>query len=519
MLAGGPASILTGSPRYPGHSFSFRYDMSGINRRVFVISDLHLGGVYPEPGSKSRGFRICTHPADVAGFIGKLAALPDKPAVELVINGDLVDFLAESDGNSGWSPFTADAASALAKFKAIVARDQVIFDALREFLSRGHRLVLTLGNHDLELCFPAIRDALKDAIGAHGSADFEFLHDGEAYRVGDALIEHGNRYDAWNMVDYDALRHIRSLQSRAQPVPKDQLFHPPAGSLMVAEVINPIKKSYAFIDLLKPETGATVPLVLALEPGYRALLAKAAKFRFQGREHKLAAAAMPAFGGDISSSGGSADFGSDISSSAAPGSGDELDQELRKVLGAESAGFISGMAQAGNGGSQIGSDISSGLIERGLSFLGLLTAKAHSDYEKRLPLLFTAFQPLVKDATFDPAVETASEYLNAAKDLAQNGIKHVIFGHTHMAKRISLPSGGWYLNSGTWADVLQFPAEIMSGTREESLAKLQQFAQLMVSGDFSAWTTFRPTYVRLDVAENGTVANAELVKYTSSDSL
>ena len=488
--------------------------MGGIARRVFIISDLHLGGVYPEAGSKSRGFRICTHTADVAAFIRKLAALPSSPAVELIVNGDLVDFLAEVDGAGGWSPFTAEAAAALNKFNAIVARDQVVFDALREFLGRGHRLVLTLGNHDLELCFPAVRAALRDAIGAHGTADFEFFHDGEAYQVGDALIEHGNRYDAWNMVDYDALRHIRSLQSRLQPVAKEQVFHPPAGSFMVAQVINPIKKSYAFIDLLKPETGATVPLVLALEPGYRSLLAKAAMFRFQGREHKLAAAAMPAFGGDISSGSGSSDFGSDISS-ASPGGGDVLDQELKAVLGDASADFHSGMSQLDSTGS-IGSDISSGLIERGLSFLGLLTAKAHSDAEKRIPLLFTAFQPLVKDASFDPSVETAPEYINAARDLAQNGIRHVIFGHTHMPKRISLPSGGWYLNSGTWADVLQFPAEVLSGTREQSLAKITQFTQLMISGDFSEWTTFRPTYVRLDVGSDGKVAAAELVHYVES---
>lgn len=493
--------------------------MSGITRRVFVISDLHLGGVYPDPpGSGSRGFRICTHAADVATFIGKLTALPSSPAVELVINGDLVDFLAEADSGGGWSPFTADAANALKKFKAIVARDQVVFDALRAYLAQGHRLVLTLGNHDLELCFPAVRAALRQAIGATGAADFEFYHDGEAYQVGDALIEHGNRYDAWNMVDYDALRHIRSLQSRGQPVAEDQAFHPPAGSFMVAGVINPIKASYAFIDLLKPETGATVPLVLALEPGYRALLAKAAKFRFQGREHRLAAAAMPAFGGDISSGGGTADFGSDISASSS-GPGDAIDQELRKVLGEESAGFMSGLAQLSDTRGQIGSDISSGLIDRGLSFLRLLTAKAHSDSASRLPLLFTAFQPLVKDASFDPGVETAPEYINAARDLAKNGIRHVVFGHTHMPKRISLPSGGWYLNSGTWADVLQFPAEVISGSRDEALAKLQQFTQLMIKGDFTEWTTFRPTYVRLDVADNDTVANAELRNYSESHSL
>ncbi len=497
--------------------------MSALSRRVFVISDLHLGGVYPNPpGSGARGFRICTHAPDVAAFIGRLAAEPVSPPVELVINGDLVDFLAEADSPGGWSPFTADPDLAVQKFQAIAARDQVVFDALKQFLARGHRLVLTLGNHDLELSFPAVRQALRDLIGATGAADFEFFHDGEAYLVGDALIEHGNRYDVWNMVDYDALRHIRSLQSRRQPVPSEQLFHPPAGSFMVAEVINPIKTSYAFIDLLKPETGATVPLVLALEPGYRSLLAKAAKFRIQGREHRLAGAAMPAFGGDISSgmSGSTMDFGSDISASPGSGGKDELDLALEQVLGADSAGFSSGLAALAPPGGQIGSDISSGgLIDRGLSLLRLLTAKAHSDSAGRLPLLLTAFQPLLKDNSFDPATETAPEYINAARDLAQHGIRHVVFGHTHMPKRIGLPSGGWYLNSGTWADVLQFPREILSGTRDEALAKLQEFTQLMIKGDFSEWTIFQPTYVRLDVGGDGAVANAELCRYTEAGPL
>jgi hypothetical protein len=67
--------------------------------------------------------------------------------------------------------------------------------------------------------------------------------------------------------------------------------------------------------------------------------------------------------------------------------------------------------------------------------------------------------------------------------------------------------------------VLQFPTEVVKGTKEEALIKLQRFAQLMVSGDFSEWTTFRPTYVRLDVGEDGTVANPELRSYVETDPL
>lgn len=492
------------------------------SRTVYVISDLHLGGAYPDPNrTGDRGFRICTHAPEVGDFIKALAAKPVTPPIELVINGDLVDFLAEGDEPGKWSPFTMDSDAAVRKFKAIAGRDQVIFDALREFLARGHKLVLLLGNHDLELSLPAVREALGELIGAAGK-NFVFFYDGEAYRVGDALIEHGNRYDVWNMVDYDGLRRIRSLQSRGQPVPEDIGFRPPAGSFMVATVINPIKTSYSFIDLLKPETGATVPLVLALEPGYRSMVAKAAMLRFQGREHKLAAAAMPGFGGDISAETSGGDFGSDISSAGGGGgSGADraLDAELARVMGDAGAGFTASLKSL-DGSSGIGSDISAmSVIKEGLSFFKMLTAKAHSDAESRLPLLLTAFQPLLKDQSFDPAVETAPEYINAAKDLAKNGTRHVVFGHTHLPKRIGLPDGGWYLNGGTWANVLQFPSQILAGTRDQALARVRRFTEMMTQGDYSEWTTFQPTYVRLDLGPDGVVSQAELYKYTSADAV
>jgi UDP-2,3-diacylglucosamine pyrophosphatase LpxH len=487
-------------------------------RSVYVISDLHLGGAYPDPNTKGdRGFRICTHSAEVTAFIASLTAKPTDPSVELVINGDLVDFLAESDGVSKWSPFTQDPADAVRKFKAIAGRDSNIFGALKDFLARGHKLVLLLGNHDIELSLPAVREALIDLIDARGK-NFVFLYDGEAYRAGDALIEHGNRYDAWNMVDYDGLRRIRSLQSRGLPVPEDIGFRPPAGSFMVATVINPIKTAYTFIDLLKPETAATVPLVLALEPGYRGTIAKAAVIKFQSREHKLESAAMPAFGGDISAAGGTVqDFGSDISSMGGPSGGNgadrALDAELSRVMGTDAQQFNSSL-QTLSTGSSIGSDISAmSVIERGLSFIGLLTAKAHTDAAGRLPLLLTAFQPLLKDQTFDPTIETAPEYINAAKELAKNGIKHVVFGHTHLPKRIGLPGGGFYLNSGTWANVLKFPREILSGSHDEALEKLKHFADMMTAGDYSEWTIFQPGYVRLAIGADDQVTSAELCQY------
>jgi hypothetical protein len=39
-----------------------------------------------------------------------------------------------------------------------------------------------------------VRRALYTALHLEPSHDFQFLYDGEAYAVGDVLIEHGNRY-------------------------------------------------------------------------------------------------------------------------------------------------------------------------------------------------------------------------------------------------------------------------------------------------------------------------------------
>ena len=51
-----------------------------------------------------------------------------------------------------------------------------------------------------------------------------------------------------------------------------------------------------------------------------------------------------------------------------------------------------------------------------------------------------------------------AEYLDAAKALRKRGFSIVVFGHTHLAKRVGLGGGGTYLNTGTWADLMRMPA-------------------------------------------------------------
>jgi UDP-2,3-diacylglucosamine pyrophosphatase LpxH len=493
-------------------------------RQVYVISDLHLGGRYGNPDDPDdRGFRICTHVPALAEFV---TALARKRGVELVVNGDLVDFLAEeTEQDPHGCAFTQDPAAAVAKFDALVARDQVFFDALREFLAAGHKLVITLGNHDLELVLPQVRARLRDHLGDDGTRDFHFIHDGEAYLVGDALIEHGNRYDGFNVVNFNDLRQLRSLQSRRQPVPARWNYEAPPGSFMVTHVMNAIKAEYKFVDLLKPETGAVIPFLFALEPGYRKVLGEVAKIGLRARSFKLDEPALPAIGGDISSTGGGVDsiggdlggIGGDISSPGAPAD-DPLDKLLRAELGEAHGEFVAAVAPPAE--DALGEDISAAdTINRAVGLARLLFAKNDSEVRKRLPALLQSLRSLQGDRTFDRSVETEPAYLDAARDLARNGFKYVLFGHTHLAKDIEMDGGARYLNSGTWADLMRFPDTIVSAPEPEALARLGEFAGNLARNRIADLVQFTPTFIRLDVGDDGKVGAAALVDYTGPDSL
>ena len=373
-----------------------------------------------------------------------------------------------------------------------------MFDAIGRFLDKGGRLVVLLGNHDIELSLPAVRAAFRRALGVKAGHDFEFLYDGEAYIVGDALIEHGNRYDGWNQVDYDALRHVRSVQSRLLDVPDEHIFIPPAGSEMVTEVINTIKLDYPFVDLLKPETAAVVPMLLALEPGFRSRLATIALLYKRTRSHGLSNAVTPKFGGDIRSEQDTGVIpGEDIGSRTRAAEGISADgnvtittvrseqnaalkETLQAALGNQAEQFLRDLdaeiAEADPLGQLGGEVTASDTVSRIYGFAALLFGRTSQPFEKRLPALLKAMRGLQDTDTFDLGTESAKEYLNAAQMLSdRGGFRYVVFGHTHQAKHVSLGDGRFYFNTGTWADVLRFPNEIseVGGRPATGLANLR----------------------------------------------
>ena len=122
---------------------------------LYVISDLHMGG---EPD-----FQILRETARLAGFIRRLATQTPERRLALVLNGDVIDTLAEDDTVKGYVAML-DAPEVVA---GIIKRPAFapVWDALTEFVKGKKRtLVIVIGNHDVELSLPAVQRMLVERL-------------------------------------------------------------------------------------------------------------------------------------------------------------------------------------------------------------------------------------------------------------------------------------------------------------------------------------------------------------------
>ncbi|NCG21753.1 MAG: hypothetical protein GWP91_22275 [Rhodobacterales bacterium] len=189
---------------------------------ILVISDLHLG---EDIGPDGTGETSVTERALVS-FIDHYAhhSLDGRPW-QLVVNGDLVDFIAVClmpaevqmltglDDDAHWYGIGDDNRAAQIKLRAVLQRHAAVFEAFARFVGNGHQLALVLGNHDAAFHWDGVQDLFRYAIRAHWMADpnsrkkaalsgaqvlraVEF-HPWFWFEEGVAWIEHGHQYDPY----------------------------------------------------------------------------------------------------------------------------------------------------------------------------------------------------------------------------------------------------------------------------------------------------------------------------------
>lgn len=211
---------------------------------VLVISDLHLSA-----GKMLKGKRNLLedfhYDSELIDFLNYYSSGDyQELEVELVINGDFLDFLAvpfvEFYDDEFWSE-----KAALAKLDMIMKAHQPVFKNMKKFLAQPNKsIVYIIGNHDAEFVFDSLKEKFKNFFEelAEKIIISNSLH--TFIPVQGVYIQHGHQYEKANDFDQD--------NSIIETVSGEKYFIPPWGSYWVTNIINKYKQERGFINAVRP---------------------------------------------------------------------------------------------------------------------------------------------------------------------------------------------------------------------------------------------------------------------------
>jgi len=417
---------------------------------IYVISDLHMGGEV--------GFQILKETNRLAGFIGWVAEQRPNESVALILNGDILDTLAENELHGYVAIENATKiVERIMKDKSFIG----IWNALADFVKKKNRtLIFILGNHDLELAFPQVQRLIRKHLAdndltAQARIEFSTIGAGYACRVGNATIycTHGNEVDEWNFTRYEDLSKASRRLSAGRSLGQSE-WRPSAGTKMVRDVMNEVKLKYRWVDLLKPEMSAAVSVLTVLDPSVLGKLTSVAALLTESKMEKAEA--------DARLSGGSV--------SAARQS--VMSVEADSLLGSKLLEAI----DSGTGAGALSADAMLQQAERNLhkkpTFQPIAQETTLGRWQYYIDRLMgiepeEALRRAVIDWIKDDqsfAFDNHDETFNRISNTVSPDIDIIITGHTHLARSISRAGRRHYFNTGTWIRLMKFTDDMLKDT-------------------------------------------------------
>lgn len=414
---------------------------------LHVVSDIHMGGRPP-------GFQILREGKRLASFIRWVGQQRPDGHVGLVLNGDVIDSLAEDIGGY----VAADQAETM---MTRIFNDQSfvpIWDALRDFVGKaGRSLVIVMGNHDIELALPAVQRMIEnrlagDDAAARGRIFFSTEGAGYSCLVGQARVFciHGNEEDSWNVIDYDALFELARNRNAGLPFDPGS-WQPNAGTMMVKDVMNEIKHKFAWIDLLKPETKAAVGVLAVLDPGQLGKISRTIPIFWEKLRGTLRIYGL---------------LSADETSVMDPAAVQSI--ALDQLLGPN---LLEGLQTGQIAGVKSADDM---LLEAEKNFAkpraqgprkdetlgwGQLVWDRLTGVDKPEALRRALKDWLRGDKTFD--IKDRDETFEAVTAKVGTGVDFIITGHTHLERAIEMDARRCYFNCGTWIRLLRFTKDVL----------------------------------------------------------
>lgn len=482
---------------------------SPLLHELYVISDLHLGG--------TEGRQIFDQGKTLAALIRQLIAQPAKRKVGLVINGDLVDFLAEP--GAVWF----DPEGAISRLERIATDPAFspVFEALTELVRKpGRQLILTLGNHDLELALPWVRERLLEILsGGDDAARSRIIlaFDGAGYRcqVGTAeiLCVHGNEVDEWNVTDHEQIRRIGRDLVQGRPT---EPWKPNAGARMVIEVMNEIKREHPFVDLLKPEFQAAVPALLVIKPSLASKIADIGRLvlrmNWDGLKMRFGFLSAEETAGD----------GTTRTAPRSGAAGEPSSRAvLRQLLAGTSPRFDAAWEQSATATDLLDRAeehitarrlplelIAGGAQASQLSVVGAIWEQISGGSQSEV--LREALESVQKDRSFQ--LDAPDDTFKRIDALAGAGLRYIVSGHTHLRRALQRGRGnGFYYNTGTWARLLHLTPEQLKSAPD--FAKIFDALKVPTLADLdrTPYVSRYPTAARFEL--DGSTTRGSLRQY------
>jgi len=181
---------------------------------TLVVSDIHLADAEPthkdNPLWKRFKRRKLFVDKSFALFLEetqrKISELGNQWPIELVLNGDIFDFDSvmqipdpapfEVNTLERLRGLSAEEDKSAFKIKIIIEDHHILFDAIRDFILAGNRLIFVIGNHDIELHWPKVQyeivrqlDLSEEMKNSVRFCEWFYVSNQ------DTLFEHGNQYD------------------------------------------------------------------------------------------------------------------------------------------------------------------------------------------------------------------------------------------------------------------------------------------------------------------------------------
>ena len=408
-----------------------------------IVSDLHLGAGFV-PDNPLEDFGTDDRFAE---FLDAIVAESDERAldVELIINGDMVEFL-QVPAVEAFDPTVLYPAAAYKTSSEVASAEKMLlviqghltfFAALRNFAHPGEprrSITIIKGNHDVNLHWPTVQDAIRVAVGATGDRQALLTFEERCVSRERIYVEHGNQY-------VEKVNRFDNFEEPRDPANPGELEMVP-GSEFVIDFFNGVEREKWWVDAVKPIT-ALIWYGFALDFAFAASV--------------LASFLRVAPGLFVGS------FALESDGEEGEAAGAQMD-ELRFRLEDE--------AEVAVMGDRYARDVS---FRREFdTHLSQILRAADAPPEVRVPDVAVGAEALEKARDISELSDIALREVAQAK-IAEEGAQVVVFGHTHRPLCEQL-DGGVHVNCGTWVWWRDF-AGMDLGTWQRLYAHPEEFTQ------------------------------------------